>query len=618
MTSPATALGRGCRGAGRRALARPARDAGAGAVGPRGDGAGRGSRVPRAGGGDDDARRHRHERQDDDDLPARGDRPRAGLPPGRDRARPGRAIDGDAGPARAHDARGARPAPAAGAHARRAGRARGDGGLVARPRTSTGSAGSCSTPSRSRTCRRTTSTTTRRCRRTSRPRRALFTPRRARRGVVNATMPWGRRLLEAPGDRDARRSASSRCRPAGDRRRGVGVGPRRSEAGGLRDPRRRCAARSTCPTASPRSRCAARSACPTTRSSAGIADVREVPGRVEPIDEGQDFLVVVDYAHTPDSILGVLQATRPLATGRLIVVFGCGGDRDRAKRPLMGKAATSAADLHDHHDRQPALGGPDRRSSPRSSPARSRAAAAYVIEPDRRAAIALALAEAGPGDVVVIAGKGHETGAGVRRPDDRVRRPGRGPRGAARAGAVTHDRPAALGDRARGRRAPRRRRRRGHARGHRFARRRARRVVRRAARRARRRGAVRARRLPSGGGRRDGARRRGLARAVRSTVASTGDALLRLGAAERVAHRDLRGRHRRERQDQHQGHDRRGAVAPPSHAREPQLVQQRDRRADDAARRAAGHRGRGGRARGAPQGRRRDAVRHRAARASSS
>ena len=78
---------------------------------------------------------------------------------------------------------------------------------------------------------------------------------------------------------------------------------------------------------------------------AGIAEVREVPGRVEPIEEGQDFLVVVDYAHTPDSILGVLRAARPLAAGRLIVVFGCGGDRDRAKRPLMGEAATSTADL---------------------------------------------------------------------------------------------------------------------------------------------------------------------------------------------------------------------------------------------------------------------------------
>ena len=75
-------------------------------------------------------------------------------------------------------------------------------------------------------------------------------------------------------------------------------------------------------------------------SAAGIEAVREVPGRVEPIDVGQGFLVVVDYAHTPDSIHTVLQAARPLTSGRLFIVFGCGGDRDREKRPLMGRAAT--------------------------------------------------------------------------------------------------------------------------------------------------------------------------------------------------------------------------------------------------------------------------------------
>jgi UDP-N-acetylmuramoyl-L-alanyl-D-glutamate--2,6-diaminopimelate ligase len=140
---------------------------------------------------------------------------------------------------------------------------------------------------------------------------------------------------------------------------------------------------------------------------AGIADVGEVPGRVEPIDEGQEFLVVVDYAHTPDSILGVLQATRPLASGRLIVVFGCGGDRDRAKRPLMGKAATSTADLTIVTTDNP------RSEDPLAiiaeiEPGAAEGGGAYVIEPDRRAAIARAVAEARPGDAVVIAGKGHE------------------------------------------------------------------------------------------------------------------------------------------------------------------------------------------------------------------
>jgi UDP-N-acetylmuramoyl-L-alanyl-D-glutamate--2,6-diaminopimelate ligase len=141
--------------------------------------------------------------------------------------------------------------------------------------------------------------------------------------------------------------------------------------------------------------------------AAGIEDVREVPGRVEPIDEGQDFLVMVDYAHTPDSILGVLQATRPLTSGRLIVVFGCGGDRDRAKRPLMGKAATSAADLTIVTSDNP------RSEDPLAIIAEIERGAVegggeYVIEPDRRAAIERAVAAAAPGDAVVIAGKGHE------------------------------------------------------------------------------------------------------------------------------------------------------------------------------------------------------------------
>ena len=70
-----------------------------------------------------------------------------------------------------------------------------------------------------------------------------------------------------------------------------------------------------------------------------------VPGRMEPIDAGQDFTVVVDYAHTPDSIHSVLRGARALADGRVIVVFGCGGDRDRAKRPMMGRAAAEDADL---------------------------------------------------------------------------------------------------------------------------------------------------------------------------------------------------------------------------------------------------------------------------------
>jgi UDP-N-acetylmuramoyl-L-alanyl-D-glutamate--2,6-diaminopimelate ligase len=145
--------------------------------------------------------------------------------------------------------------------------------------------------------------------------------------------------------------------------------------------------------------------------AAGIGDVVSVPGRFEPVDEGQGFLVVVDYAHTPDALANVLQAARNLTEGRVLVVFGCGGDRDRAKRPEMGEAAVRLADVAYATSDNPrsedpeeilneiekgmAAAGPDRR---------------YRIIVDRAEAIGRALQDAGPGDVVVIAGKGHETG----------------------------------------------------------------------------------------------------------------------------------------------------------------------------------------------------------------
>jgi UDP-N-acetylmuramoyl-L-alanyl-D-glutamate--2,6-diaminopimelate ligase len=235
---------------------------------------------------------------------------------------------------------------------------------------------------------------------------SLFTPRRARRGIVNADDAWGRRLLERPGiamstfgvatDADLRATAV-RVTPSG----------LSFEAGGLE-------ITSSLRGAFNVSNClAAIALCrsvgvPDDAIVAGIADVGEVPGRVEPIEEGQDFLVVVDYAHTPDSILGVLQATRPLASGRLIVVFGCGGDRDRAKRPLMGKAATSTADRTFITTDNPRSEDPLEIIA-EIEPGAIEGGGAYVIEPDRRGAIAMALAEAASGDVVVIAGKGHET-----------------------------------------------------------------------------------------------------------------------------------------------------------------------------------------------------------------
>jgi UDP-N-acetylmuramoyl-L-alanyl-D-glutamate--2,6-diaminopimelate ligase len=146
--------------------------------------------------------------------------------------------------------------------------------------------------------------------------------------------------------------------------------------------------------------------------AAGIAALAGVPGRMEPVEEGQDFLVIVDYAHTPDSLENVLRAARPLAAEggeRVIIAFGCGGDRDRGKRPLMGEACTRLADLTIVTSDNPRSEDPldiIREIEPGARAGGGR----YVVEPDRRAAIALAVREAGPGDVVVIAGKGHETG----------------------------------------------------------------------------------------------------------------------------------------------------------------------------------------------------------------
>jgi UDP-N-acetylmuramoyl-L-alanyl-D-glutamate--2,6-diaminopimelate ligase len=140
----------------------------------------------------------------------------------------------------------------------------------------------------------------------------------------------------------------------------------------------------------------------------GIKAVHQVPGRMEAVDAGQDFLVVVDYAHTPDSIRSVLRASRPLTAGRLILVFGCGGDRDRAKRPPMGAAATENADLTVITTDNPRSEDPMAILSEIETGAKN-GGGDFVIEPDRRTAIRLALHEAASGDMVVIAGKGHES-----------------------------------------------------------------------------------------------------------------------------------------------------------------------------------------------------------------
>lgn len=133
-----------------------------------------------------------------------------------------------------------------------------------------------------------------------------------------------------------------------------------------------------------------------------------VPGRFEVVDRGQPFSVVVDYAHTPDALASVIDAARGIAQpgGRLLVVFGCGGDRDAGKRPEMGRAVCEGADETIITTDNPRSEDPLRIIEQ----IRTGCSGEPLIEPDRRAAIHLAISRARPGDVVVIAGKGHEQG----------------------------------------------------------------------------------------------------------------------------------------------------------------------------------------------------------------
>jgi UDP-N-acetylmuramoyl-L-alanyl-D-glutamate--2,6-diaminopimelate ligase len=140
--------------------------------------------------------------------------------------------------------------------------------------------------------------------------------------------------------------------------------------------------------------------------ASALGEAGRVPGRFEPVDEGQDFAVLVDYAHTPDSLDNVLRAAREITEGRLHVVFGAGGDRDRAKRPLMGRVASALADRVIVTSDNPRSERPEAIIDEILVGARPD----VEREVDRRRAIELAVEAAAPGDVVVIAGKGHEQG----------------------------------------------------------------------------------------------------------------------------------------------------------------------------------------------------------------
>jgi UDP-N-acetylmuramoyl-L-alanyl-D-glutamate--2,6-diaminopimelate ligase len=151
-----------------------------------------------------------------------------------------------------------------------------------------------------------------------------------------------------------------------------------------------------------------------------LREAHGAPGRLERIEHPNDVLVFVDYAHTPDALVRVLRTVRKPTSGRLIVAFGCGGDRDAGKRPLMGEASAQLADLVIMTSDNPRSESPleilkqievgaVRAGLPAIDPSQlATSARGYVLEPDRHTAIRLALLAAAPGDTVLLAGKGHE------------------------------------------------------------------------------------------------------------------------------------------------------------------------------------------------------------------
>ncbi len=244
---------------------------------------------------------------------------------------------------------------------------------------------------------------------------ALFEPSRARRAVVNVDDPWGRRLADRIRGIDLVEVDRSGAAPielalGGSSFTWRGERVRIPISGGFNVDNALLAA--------------------AVAGSLGVGDdavvtglgaLRPVPGRMEVVTAGPPFAILVDYAHTPDGLETALGAARRLAEGRVVCLFGCGGDRDAGKRPEMGAVAERLADVSVLTSDNP------RSEDPITIIEQVRAGmgadAIVVVEPDRRAAIETAVGLAGPGDVVLLAGKGHETtqtAAGVERPfDDR-------------------------------------------------------------------------------------------------------------------------------------------------------------------------------------------------------
>lgn len=248
---------------------------------------------------------------------------------------------------------------------------------------------------------------------------SLFTPARARHAVIDVDDPYGRRLVDrtelplttisAGGVPDADwRAVDVQATDSGSRFTLIGPHGQRGTA------------QVPLPGAFNVSNALAavvalvRVGRPLTEALAGIAATTVVPGRMEQVDAGQAYRVVVDYAHKPDAVEAVLRALRPTTAGRLTVVIGAGGDRDPGKRALMGAAAARLADRVVVTDDNPRSEDPAAIRAALLDGARTGGGSAELVEiGDRRAAIAHALADAGRGDCVVVAGKGHESGQEV-------------------------------------------------------------------------------------------------------------------------------------------------------------------------------------------------------------
>jgi UDP-N-acetylmuramoyl-L-alanyl-D-glutamate--2,6-diaminopimelate ligase len=261
---------------------------------------------------------------------------------------------------------------------------------------------------------------------------SLFTPERARLGLTNVDDEYGRRLLEVASV--PMRTFSATGAAADWRAEDVSLGPGGATFTVLTPEGERIDAgvpltgefnvtNALCAIA-----LAGEAGLPPAAVAAGIASSPGVPGRLERIDAGQDFLAVVDYAHKPDAVEAALAALRPLTEGRLILVLGAGGDRDTGKRPVMGEIGARLADVLVVTDDNPRSEDPAaiRKAmlSGAHDAAARRAGAVEVVEVgDRRRAIREAVAMARAGDILVVAGKGHETGqeiAGTVHPfDDR-------------------------------------------------------------------------------------------------------------------------------------------------------------------------------------------------------